>query len=195
MTKQCLQCGKVYGNKDVSHPERFSKRKFCSSKCYGLNRRHTKMRETPCKTCGGTTFYEVFRGRQGGVKQTKGREFACLDCKNRINREYRNRNLARVKKRKQERRRPLLLKKYGLTEEGFYQMKDEQKGVCAICQTKESLIHQATGKPRELAIDHCHETNRIRGLLCATCNLGLGYFSHDERKLLAAANYLRRAQG
>ena len=57
-----------------------------------------------------------------------------------------------------------------------------QNGVCAICETTEP------GKP--LYVDHCHIRNEVRGLLCRSCNLGLGNFKHDPRLLRAATAYL-----
>jgi hypothetical protein len=59
-----------------------------------------------------------------------------------------------------------------------------QAGRCAIC-------------PREgrLCIDHCHTRNRLRGLLCRKCNLGLGHFDDSPARVLCAALYLMQAIG
>ena len=83
--------------------------------------------------------------------------------------------------RKEARDRYHLKYKYGLTPEDYDAKLIEQNGVCAIC-----------GKPpnkRRLHIDHCHETGRIRGLLCTGCNTRLGWY---EAFTAEVANYLIR---
>jgi hypothetical protein len=63
-------------------------------------------------------------------------------------------------------------------------MLDAQNGVCAIC--KEPC---PTGK--WLAVDHCHTTNAVRGLLCTKCNMGIGLFNDSVERLEATIAYLR----
>lgn len=67
---------------------------------------------------------------------------------------------------------------YGLTVEQRDGMFEAQKGACAICGDIAR------------AIDHCHKTGRIRGILCNRCNQGLGHFRDDTGLLLAAVEYL-----
>lgn len=55
---------------------------------------------------------------------------------------------------------------------------------------------EACGEPfgdddGNICIDHCHKTNKVRGLLCRGCNIGIGFFGDSRRKLLLAAEYLR----
>lgn len=73
-------------------------------------------------------------------------------------------------------------KKYGLTITQYEAMLADQSGGCAICGTKPD------GK--RLAIDHCHTTGKVRGLLCAPCNWGLGYFRDNTNLLHKAVKYL-----
>lgn len=65
----------------------------------------------------------------------------------------------------------------------------KQNGVCAICGKPETETQK--GRLRQLCVDHCHETGKIRGLLCSKCNKGLGQFLDDANLLLKASCYLR----
>ena len=66
----------------------------------------------------------------------------------------------------------------------YKEMLSEQNGRCAICGCK-------AGK-RCLAIDHDHKTNVVRGLLCHSCNVGLGHFRDSTKLLEAAISYLKQ---
>jgi Recombination endonuclease VII len=82
------------------------------------------------------------------------------------------------------------LRRYGLTIESFEAMLEKQNGVCAICEQKETAVHQTTGEARHLAVDHCHAKLHVRGLLCTQCNRMIG-LSRDRPNLLRkAADYL-----
>lgn len=67
---------------------------------------------------------------------------------------------------------------------------EQQSGVCAICSQSETA-KDSQGKIRPLAVDHCHTTHKNRGLLCHSCNTGLGYFKDDPELMEKAAKYLR----
>lgn len=73
---------------------------------------------------------------------------------------------------------------YGLNEEQFEAMKASQNHACKICRTHE------TNLSRRLFVDHCHETGRIRGLLCQACNTMLGNAKDSVLVLQAGIAYL-----
>lgn len=79
---------------------------------------------------------------------------------------------------------------YGITLEEYRIMLDEQGGVCAICKLPERRKHPRTSDPMLLAVDHCHNTNQVRGLLCSTCNIMLGHAQDDIKILAQAIQYL-----
>ena len=83
-----------------------------------------------------------------------------------------------------------LKSEYGITIEDYDAMASGQGNVCASCGQPETRMLK--GKIVRLCIDHCHETGKIRGLLCGACNLGLGQFGDDPDKLRAILAYLER---
>lgn len=88
-----------------------------------------------------------------------------------------------------QRRRTYWLKRlYGITDEDFDAMLAAQDGRCAICRTDEP-----GGGHNRFHVDHCHETDVVRGLLCNNCNRGLGMFKDSRAHLASATAYLARA--
>lgn len=79
-----------------------------------------------------------------------------------------------------------LLFKYGILAEDFYTLLRDQEGGCAICGTEEC----SSGK--RMAVDHCHTTGKVRGILCGNCNKGLGCFLDSPDILVKAIKYLTR---
>lgn len=83
------------------------------------------------------------------------------------------------------------LKKLGCTIEQYEQLYTKQNGCCAICGT--TIGHKSkNGHSARLAVDHCHTTGKIRGLLCGNCNRGIGCLG--EENLQNAINYLKHAE-
>lgn len=74
----------------------------------------------------------------------------------------------------------LSLKKYNLSIEEYAKMEHAQQRTCAICKEY---------KDSSLVVDHCHNSGKVRGLLCNTCNVGLGMLN-NKFKLNNAATYL-----
>lgn len=80
--------------------------------------------------------------------------------------------------------------RYGVEHGTYARMLEEQDAKCAICGTRDP-----GGKTKRFHIDHCHETKKVRGLLCTSCNNGIGRFDHDIERLRAAATYLSIERG
>lgn len=91
-------------------------------------------------------------------------------------REYKRRNPEKIKLFG-------LRRNYGITLEEYNRMLHEQDGKCLVCGAKPD---------KALAVDHCHETGAVRGLLCSQCNVGIGMFKNDTGLLLKAIGYLER---
>ena len=59
-----------------------------------------------------------------------------------------------------------------------------QGGGCAICGITVDPTH------KQLSVDHCHNSGKVRGLLCTLCNTALGSFKDDPELLQKAINYV-----
>jgi hypothetical protein len=92
-------------------------------------------------------------------------------------REYRAANKDRDKSKK-------LQRQYGITLEERDQMLARQGGVCAICKT------DAPTTKLGWVVDHCHDTGRVRGILCSPCNTLLGAARDNVATLSNAIQYL-----
>ncbi len=83
-----------------------------------------------------------------------------------------------------------LTRTYGINHAILDTLMARQFGRCAICGT------DAPGGPgKRFHVDHCHATNKVRGLLCSKCNIGLGAFNDSVPRLFAAINYLNEFLG
>lgn len=96
------------------------------------------------------------------------------------NREYRKNY---PEKRRLTSRRSDLKRNYGLTLAGYNAIRENQNNLCACCG---EALKELT------AVDHCHRTGVVRGLLCFKCNTGLGHFNDSVDGLQNAIAYLKR---
>lgn len=83
-----------------------------------------------------------------------------------------------------------LVRFYGVTHAWYQETLERQGFSCGICKKPAEKNDCRFGKPMRLAVDHCHATGEIRGLLCNSCNRGIGLLDHDRKTLLAAIAYL-----
>lgn len=81
-----------------------------------------------------------------------------------------------------------LYKNYNITPEQYDEMCERQNGVCAICGEPEVMSNQFG--VRRLCVDHCHNTGKVRGLLCARCNLAIGQINDSVELLDSMKAYL-----
>lgn len=81
-----------------------------------------------------------------------------------------------------------LKKNYGISLSDYDEMFVNQNGSCAICLTHISNINHKHKK--HLCVDHCHDSGDVRGLLCDSCNRGLGLFKDSKEILERAIKYL-----
>lgn len=118
-----------------------------------------------CTKCGESkpldSYYKRSEAAGGGL------DASCKDCK----RTY----------YKRDRRWGHIKERYGLSKSDYQARYEEQGGRCGICAREQEV----------LAVDHCHETGAVRGLLCKQCNSAIGLLGDNLSGVLNAVEYLR----
>lgn len=165
-----------------------------------------------CTRCNTEKPSSLFSdtGNRGGKRRT------CQECKRVQDAEYyqRNRELRAARQREyyQRKRAEILFspdreqrlervrnqhrqRKYGLTPGELEAMEVAQHGKCAICGGAPDHKSRSTQRTPVLVVDHDHKTNKVRGLLCNSCNTLLGMAKDNPERLRAACLYLERAGG
>lgn len=102
------------------------------------------------------------------------------DERNEYNRQYREKNAEQIRLRR-------LARRYGITVEWI---EERLPRGCAICGVPDG---EGSGRKNRLHVDHDHDTGIARGLLCHSCNTGIGSLGDDPDRLLAAAQYLKES--
>lgn len=134
------------------------------------------------KTCSKCKETKPLSEYHKDRSQRDGHRSDCTICARKTKADYMRRNKEKYKKSK---RCYNLQRNYGITLEDYGTMFDGQQGRCKICGKHED------DQDRSLAVDHCHDTGDIRGLLCSNCNRSLGYFNDNIDSLLKAIEYLK----
>lgn len=162
------------------------------------------MGKKKCSACRKEKDAAEFYGRAESRDGLQGR---CKDCSKAVAHKWHAANRTRQKanqrawcKRNPERRKAQLRKSeikqnFGISLEQYAAMEQVQCGVCAICTQPEVAKDHRSGRQKHLAVDHCHATGKVRGLLCHKCNLALGLFNDDLTMIATVADYLRRSSG
>lgn len=143
-----------------------------------------------CRRCETTKLVSEFH------KDGRSRDGLCSYCKacNRAKAKAwtaANPEKTRAQARKRQElglnRAQIRFRKYGIGATEYAALLAAQDGVCAICGRTASGRKDST----ELCVDHCHTSNQIRGLLCHSCNRGIGLLQDSAEVLERAADYLR----
>jgi hypothetical protein len=80
--------------------------------------------------------------------------------------------------------------RYGITDAEYQVFMKQQRHRCAVCRVK----FNADVAAERAHTDHCHKTGKVRGILCHRCNVGLGHFGDNVKRMLAAVAYLQRGE-
>jgi len=142
-----------------------------------------------CSKCGATKPLEDFSKNR---RTAHGRHPTCKKCKNSAAAGYYQRW---TPEQRDLHRARVIKSRYGIEVSLIHALYEKQEGCCAICgRSGERPAESEKRKAPKgvLCVDHCHETGEVRGLLCRSCNLGIGCFSDDVGRLAAATSYLIR---
>ena len=143
---------------------------------YSLAEQNAKV----CGACKKILDFSCFPPEPKGRKIGKVGAW-CNEC-------YKNKNKTEYK----QRIRKYNLKKYGLSIDCYEKLLKDQGYSCKICGiSAQHAPGVGSSKGGVLCVDHDHETNKVRGLLCAKCNTGLGLFVDDISNLQKAIIYLK----
>lgn len=82
---------------------------------------------------------------------------------------------------------------YGITLEEYNAKLMAQGMMCAICGKKAPSLDSSEWGKYSYPVDHCHETKKVRGILCPQCNSGLGHFKDRPELLRSAIRYLQQS--
>lgn len=186
MTKKCIRCKIIQPYheffKDIKHKDGFA---------------------SHCKTCHRLAYYNKEKPKTLKISlpvTTNPLTKYCKKCKLEKNksefdlsvnskdgfRKYCQSCLSLTKRLKK--RNPYRFKRYGITNEEYTRLMIEQNHQCKLCLTPQQDLSN------QLAVDHCHTTGKIRGLLCISCNMALGHLRDNPRLCLKAADYLLEYQ-
>jgi hypothetical protein len=137
-----------------------------------------------CRSCKKHLPFEKF-SKQASCKS--GYRKTCKDCHNQYVREvwYKknsSKQIASSKKWKDNNKNRVLAQRYKCDLEIIEKLLE--LGKCQICESKENLH-----------IDHCHSSGKVRGILCRSCNIGIGNFEENIERINSAISYLKKHQG
>ena len=144
------------------------------------------IRCTKCKVEKDSTSF------RNDIKKRNGKRSICRQCDLKADKRTPEQERKRVREYRKKNpdklyisnRRTKLKRAYGLTLEDYELILKEQKGVCLICKSPPSK--------KMLAVDHCHNTGKVRGLLCSKCNTALGLVTDSKDILNKMIIYLER---
>jgi len=125
-----------------------------------------------CPSCGETEPTNFYIHKKTGRRSNA----YCANChKENCKKKYQAKSMIQ--------RRASRAAMYGLSPQQYFDMYKKQNGLCAIC-------NEVPSTKRGLHVDHCHETQKVRGLLCHGCNIAIGNLKHDTNLMKSAIKYL-----
>ena len=191
--KNCKFCKKEFLGKNPAI--------YCNTQC-----RKDENSLITNKTCTKCKEYKKIEEFYISNSKVNARKVVCKSCDQSFRKE--RKSTFSLKWKEAEKRRKLkwgrdypekcrnsrLKSVFGITSEEYNDLSEKQNHNCAICNEKETKVSKISGELKRLAVDHCHTTNKIRGLLCFHCNSSLGKFKDSIENLERAIEYLKKSR-
>lgn len=186
---ECNHCGNKY-----KQPCGDKKSSFCSLECRLLASDEERnvirnsegiMVSQECRVCGEAKVADEYHYKNisTGVRQTRCKECAGKDVKKwqKENPEKYEEGWKRSTSQRDRLRKKATL--YNISVEDLQKLYDDANGKCEICGNEPN---------RWLVVDHCHNSTKVRGIICEQCNQALGLFKDNPEVMRAAALYIER---
>ena len=143
------------------------------------------MNKLICRKCRKEKTLDCFANNGNGYQYKDGKsryKAVCRECLNAYTKQWRKDNPQKARRTDHSYRTQ---KKYGISRDQYEKLMERHQDGCALCGAK-----TANGKTQHLNVDHNHNTNAVRGLLCTRCNTVLGLVKEDMSLLSRMIQYL-----
>lgn len=169
-----------------------------------FKRRPNGRPQASCISCVKEAMKKAALRHRKGIKlkpkdDPNSEQFKCGRCQQMLPKENFHKNAARHRGYdgrckdclKETRKGHHLKVAFGITNEDYERMLEKQNGVCFICKEPETMVH--LGRTPRLSVDHCHRTDKVRTLLCNSCNHLVGFIERRGNELVhKAMEYVKR---
>lgn len=133
-------------------------------------------RRANCKACDASRHVSYVAANRDKVNAKRRQSQAAPEVRARLAQRQREKRRQDPERFRDHDRKKL----YGISRAEWERLLQEQGGRCAVCF-----------REAPLAVDHCHKTGKVRGLLCRSCNCAIGLFHEDTERMAQAVTYLR----
>jgi len=180
-TKFCKCCGKEFESTDL-------RKIYCSKECNWKSQNDNKAAKRGkhkvrnCTVCDKEFVPDQARG--------VGRTTCSDECWKKHRSQWAANKRKSTPSWNVRERKASLKKHYNVSQEEYWAMYKAQNGCCAICNQKET--NKVKGTLKHLAVDHNHETGKVRALLCSNCNRAIGLLGDSAQRVMSAFKYLEK---
>tara|TARA_R110000744_G_scaffold176069_1_gene294952 strand:- start:35 stop:466 length:432 start_codon:yes stop_codon:yes gene_type:complete len=137
-----------------------------------------------CTVCKETKTLDEYYN----YKATKdGKSYRCKGCDTKARAKWAKNNPEKSRRSSRERS---LKCKYGISLRDYEEMLESQGKSCACCGATENHTSGSSREGWNFAVDHCHTTGVVRGLLCNQCNRAIGMLGDTVEGIQKAIDYL-----